>query len=230
MRLFGSGLQKVSPLFKNGTGFHLPELTGSCRHATLSRLTEHAMTEVQPDQPLSHPFRVATLPTRKPMRFALSPDAATRKAIATSLGLLDLPAFRFAGELRPSGRHDFVLEADLEARIVQPCSVSLAPVPGTISEKVTRRYVADYELPEGDEVEMPEDDTTDPLPEVIDVGFVALEALALALPLYPRAPGVELGEAIFAAPGTAPITDADLKPFAGLAALKDRLTPPKDGE
>ena len=28
----------------------------------------------------------------------------------------------------------------------------------------------------------------------------------------------------------APITDADLKPFAGLAALKDRLTPPKDGE
>ena len=187
------------------------------------------MTEVPTDQPLSHPFRVAALPTRKPMRFSLSPDAPTRAAMAESLGLLQLPVFRFVGELRSSGRHDFILEATLEAKIVQPCSVSLAPVPGTISEMVTRRYLADYVVPEGDEVEMPEDDTTDPLPEVIDVGVVALEALALALPLYPRAPGAELGEAVFAAPGTAPITDADLKPFAGLAALKDRLaTPPDD--
>ena len=132
------------------------------------------MTEVPTDQPLSHPFRVAALPTRKPMRFSLSPDAPTRAARAESLGLLQFPVFRFAGELRSSGRHDFILEATLEAKIVQPCSVSLAPVPATISEKVTRRYLADYVVPEGDEVEMPEDDTTDPLPEVIDVGVVAL--------------------------------------------------------
>ena len=76
---------------------------------------------------------------------------------------------------------------------------------------------------------MPEDDTAEPLPEVIDLTEVTREALALALPLYPRAPGAELGEAVFAAPGTAPIRDEDLKPFAGLAALKAKLEPGGDG-
>ena len=143
--------------------------------------------------------------------------------MAAALDLLELPKFAFKGELRPIGRHDFMLEATLTASVVQPCSISLAPVPAKVSETVIRRYLADFAVPEGDEVEMPEDDTTEPLPEVIDVGHVALEALSLALPLYPRAAGVELGDALFAAPGTEPIRDEDLKPFAGLAALKDKL-------
>jgi len=54
------------------------------------------------------------------------------------------------------------------------------------------------------------------------------EALALALPDYPRAEGAALDKSTFAAPGTAPLQDADLKPFAGLAALKSKLE--KDGE
>ena len=77
---------------------------------------------------------------------------------------------------------------------------------------------------------MPEDDTRDPLPEVIDVATVALEALALALPLYPRAPGAELGEAVYTAPGATPLRDEDLRPFAGLAALKSRLAPGEGNE
>ena len=51
-----------------------------------------------------------------------------------------------------------------------------------IREKVERRYLADMPVPEADEIEMPEDDRDEPLPEVIDPGAVALEALALALP------------------------------------------------
>ena len=171
----------------------------------------------------SHPLRSATLASRKPTRFDLRPDRATRQWIATQLGLLDLPALRFTGEIRPDGRHDFTLEATLTAEAVQPCSISLAPVRTPITEPVRRRYIADWQEPEGDEVEMPEDDTQEPLPEVIDPAMVALEALELALPLYPRAEGVELGEAVFAAPGTAPLKDEDLRPFAGLAALKARL-------
>lgn len=171
----------------------------------------------------SHPLRSATLATRKPTRFDLRPDRATRQWIAAQLGLLDLPAFRFTGEIRPEGRNDFTLDAALTAEAVQPCSVTLAPVTARITEQVRRRYIADWQEPEGDEVEMPEDDTQDPLPEIIDPAFVAMEALELALPLYPRAEGVELGEAVFAAPGTAPLKDEDLRPFAGLAALKSRL-------
>lgn len=179
-----------------------------------------------PDLPLSHPHRVAGLSGRKPLRFDLAPDAETRARMAAALGLIDLPDFRFKGELRPVGRHDLELLARLQARAVQPCSVTLAPVPCRIDEEVRRRYLADWQEPEGDEAEIPEDDTVDPLPEVIDLGAVAIEALALALPLYPRAEGVDLGEAAFAPPGAAPLSDADLKPFAGLSALKSRLEGP----
>jgi uncharacterized metal-binding protein YceD (DUF177 family) len=172
---------------------------------------------------LQHPLRSGALSPRKPTRFDLRPDEPTRVAMAAALDLIELPSFRFRGELRPSGRNDYLLEAELTAAVVQPCSVTLAPVPATISDTVRRSYLSSWQEPEGDEVEMPEDDTQEPLPEVIDLGAVAIEALALALPLYPRAPGVALGEAVFAPPGSEPLREADLKPFAGLAALRDRL-------
>ena len=181
------------------------------------------------DLPYSHPMRSGALPTRKPTRFDLAPDAPTRAAIAQALGLLDLPRLRMKGEVRPSGARDFVLEAHLDAVVVQPCSVTLAPVRSTLSEPVLRRYLADWVDPDGDEAEMPEDDSTEALPEVIDLGAVAVEALVLALPLYPRAGGAEFTGVVATPEGAAPIVDADLKPFAGLAALKDRLGP-KEGQ
>lgn len=182
------------------------------------------------DLPWSHPWPVRALPARKPLHFDLVPDDAARARIAAYLGLLDLRELRLTGELRPIGRHDVELSARLVARVVQPCSVTLAPVKTRIEETLTRRYVADWQPPEGDEVELPEDVDTDPLPEAIDGGMVAVEALALALPPFPRAPGAELGEAVFAAPGTAPLRDTDLRPFAGLAALRDRLAGNTDPE
>jgi uncharacterized metal-binding protein YceD (DUF177 family) len=176
--------------------------------------------------PLTLPFPVRGLSPKKPTRFDLNPDAATRAAVAEALDISAVDALSFKGELRPVGRRDIVLEGRLVAWVVQPCGITLEPVRTAITETVLRRYVADWVAPEGAEVEMPEDDTTEPLPDVIDAGAVAVEALALALPLYPRAPGAALGEAAFQEPGVAPLGDADLKPFAGLAALKDKLGKP----
>lgn len=173
----------------------------------------------------TQPIRTGALSARKPTRFAFKPDAEARALIAASLELLDLPALSFVGEIRPTGRHDFTLEARLEAQAVQPCSVTLAPVPCRIAQDVRRRYDADFKMPEAEEAEMV-DDEIDPLPEVIDIALVAIESLALALPLYPRAPGAALGEAVFAPPGVAPIAEADLKPFAGLADLAARMKKP----
>jgi uncharacterized metal-binding protein YceD (DUF177 family) len=172
---------------------------------------------------LSHPFRSGALSMRKPTRFDLTPDAATRKEVADELGLIAVPALRFRGEIRPAPNRDFVLEADLTAIVEQPCGVTLVPVRAEIRETVRRRYVSDWVEPQGDEVEMPEDDTAEAMPEVIDAGLVALEALVLSLPLYPRAPGAALGEVGATPPGAAPLRDEDLKPFASLAALKDKL-------
>jgi uncharacterized metal-binding protein YceD (DUF177 family) len=61
------------------------------------------------------------------------------------------------------------------------------------------------------------------MPEVIDLAEIAAEALVLALPLYPKAPGSEFSQALHAAKGVDPLTDSDLKPFAGLAGLAGRL-------
>jgi uncharacterized metal-binding protein YceD (DUF177 family) len=160
---------------------------------------------------------------RKPTRFDLRPDAKLRQQIARDLGLVSVQALRFTGEIRPAGSRDFLLDAKLTALIEQPCAITLAPVPAQIAETVQRRYLSDWTEPTGDEAEMPEDDTMEGIPEVIDAGHVALEALVLALPLYPRAPGAALGAITATPPGAAPLGDAELKPFASLAALRTKL-------
>lgn len=176
------------------------------------------MTEIKPTL-----IRTADLTGNRRRAFDLAPDAQARADLAAELGLLGLDAVRLTGELRPSGRSDVALEARLTADAVQACVVTLAPVPCRIDAAVRRLYVADWQDPEGDEIEMPEDDTSEPMPDAVDLMAVLTEALALALPDYPRAPGAALSETVFAPPGIEPLRDEALKPFAGLAALKDRI-------
>lgn len=182
----------------------------------LQHCDEPIMTD---DIPYTHPFRVADLPGKKPTRFRLIPDAAALARIAEDLGLLGLRGVSLQGELRPQGRHDWELDAKLTATVTQACVVTLAPVKTVIAEVVKRRFLSEMPDIAGDEVEMPEDDTAEPLGAVIDAGAVLTEALALALPLYPRAKGAELGALQIAAPGAAPLTDETIRPFAGLADL-----------
>jgi len=177
-----------------------------------------------------HLLRVAELAQRKPTRFRLTPDADALATLAADSGAESLSALKLEGEMRPQGRHDWTLDAQLTGTAVQACIVTLAPVTTRLNETVRRRFLADWQPPAEDEAEMPEDDTTEALPPVIDLMAVLAESLALSLPLYPRAPGAELGQAVFAEPGTAPLTDDVLRPFAGLSALKDRLAGPKDGD
>jgi uncharacterized metal-binding protein YceD (DUF177 family) len=182
---------------------------------------EHAMAD---PLPVSMPLRTATLGGRKPTRFDFRPDSAKREALALVLGISAISALRFKGEVRALGRSDLMLEAQLEATVVQPCVISLAPVTTKIGEHVLRRYLRDFALPEEDEAEIPEDDSSEPLPDSIDPGAVMTEALALALPDYPRAPGAVHGDMAVAPPGAVPLPDAGLKPFAGLADLAKRLS------
>lgn len=173
-------------------------------------------------------LRVAGLSGRKPTRFHYAPDAAARAGLAEALGLLDLPALDLRGEIRPEGRGDFTLEARLQADAVQPCSVTLAPVPAVVDTQVLRRYLADWQDPEAEESEIPEDDSLEPLPEVIDISDLAAEALMLALPLFPRAPGVELGAQVFAPPGAAPLEEEVIHPFASLKGLAETMKGKKE--
>lgn len=168
-------------------------------------------------------LRVADLPQRREVTFEVAPQAETCKALAADLGITDLRKFRLRGRLSPSGKKDWHLEAQLGATVVQPCVVTLAPVTTRIEEPVARIFLADpAPEPEG-ETEMPEDDGTEALGDIIDLWIIAQEALALALPAYPRADGAEMGAAQFAGPGITPLSDDAVKPFSGLAALRDKL-------
>lgn len=174
-------------------------------------------------------LRLAGLARNAPNSFLIEPDANARAMLARELGILGVKKLRFEGMLSPEGKTDWHLKARLGATVVQPCVATLEPVTTRIEEDVSRAYVAAYEEPEGGvEQEMPEDDTVDPLPATLDLNRVMAEALALGLPAYPRADGTEPLDTQVAAPGVAPLTDDDVKPFAGLASLRDKLSGDKD--
>lgn len=140
--------------------------------------------------PWAHLLTRAALARRKPLEFDLSPAPEARAALADNLGLLKLPKLRFAGSLSPIGVADWLLEARLGASVVQPCVVSLTPVKTRIDEVVSRHFLAEPPAAPAGESRMPDDDEAEPLPAAgLDIGEVMAEALALALPDYPRAPG-----------------------------------------
>lgn len=168
-------------------------------------------------------IRIADLGKDEPRRVSFEPDDDALSAIARVLGLDGLRKFRFHGTLAPLGKRDWQLKATLGATVVQPCVVTLAPVTTRIDEPVERIWRADWHEPEGEEVELPERVDEDPLGAEIDIAAVAIEALALALPDFPRAEAADLGAAVFTEPGKPAMTDEDARPFAGLAALRDKL-------
>jgi len=172
--------------------------------------------------PTSH-LRLADLATRKPTPFELVPTAQERAAIANDLDIVGIKKLRFAGTLSPQGRKDWTLNAELGATVVQSCVVTLDPVTTRIDEPLIRHYMAELPEIEAAEIEMPVDDTVEDLPETLDLAQVMIEALALALPLYPRKPDADLTDAQFTEPGQTPMTDDDAKPFAGLGALRESL-------
>jgi uncharacterized metal-binding protein YceD (DUF177 family) len=178
---------------------------------------------MSPKAPSPSALRVAALDARNPTTFDLRPDAEGRAALARALNLQALRKLTFVGELRPSGGSDWELRGRLGATVVQPCVVTLEPVTTRIDTDITRRFLLHWQEPEGEEVEMPEDDSTEPLGTWIDPATVMAEALALAVPEYPRKDEAELGQLVHTRPGEAPMTDEDARPFAGLAGLRDKL-------
>ena len=174
-------------------------------------------------------IRLSDLRNRAGSTLTLEPNAAECAAIAADLGIPAVRKLRFSAMLSPLGRRDWRLEGQLGATVVQDCVVTLDPVTTRIDEPVLRTYLAEMPDPEPGEIEMPQDDSVEPLPTVLDLGQVMIEALALALPIYPRAPGVAPLDLTVTEPGKTPLSADDVKPFAGLAGLRDALRK-DDGE
>ncbi len=168
-------------------------------------------------------LRVADLPQNAPTPFELRLTGEALDAIKNELGLLGLRKLSFVGELQAQGKRDWALSGKLGATVIQPCVVTLEPVTTRIDVPVSRIYLADWSDPDEPEFEIPEGDETEPLGPEIDPALVMIEALSLALPQYPRKDGAELGQADYTEPGKQALTDEDVKPFAGLAGLRDAM-------
>lgn len=168
-------------------------------------------------------LRIADLNPKRVTRFDLTPDGPALTKIAADLDLKTLRKAKITGELKARGKRDWELTARIGATAVQECVITLAPVITRIDEDVHRIYLAQWDEPEENEVEMLMDEEFDPLPEALDLLDLLSEAISLSLPAFPRAEGAELSETIVTEVGVDPLTDAALKPFAGLADLKKKL-------
>ena len=172
-------------------------------------------------------FRLADLSQQRPTSFDISLDANQRRQLAKELGFRALRKLRFTGKMIASGKKNWALKAKLGATIEQECVVTLQPVITRLDCAVQRRFMpaADLAPMENpvDEIEMDGDETLEPLPEEINLLSVLTEALSIEAPDYPRAQGAVLSETNFSQPGVAPMTDADAKPFSGLAKLQEKM-------
>jgi uncharacterized metal-binding protein YceD (DUF177 family) len=152
----------------------------------------------------------------------LAPAADERAALAERLGVTSLDALavklhavKFRGGIRVTGR--------LTAAVTQPSVVTLEPLTQDIAEPIDRIF-----LPGGEKsfagaanaeifVDLEGDDIPDHFEgNEADLTDLIIETLALAIDLYPRAPG-ESVEALGLKPEV-----VEEHPFAALKALKPK--------
>lgn len=172
----------------------------------------------------SHQVEVAKLPKHQPTEFDLNLDRLQCADIAKGLGVMDIAKLRFKGQLLSHSGGDWALDANLGATLTQACIATLNPVKTRIDDRIERLFTkAPEDPPARGEVEMPEDVTTEKLTGIIDLGQVMYEALALRIPLFPRDPGAGPVDVTVTEPGADPLQGADMRPFAQLKSLKEKL-------
>lgn len=181
------------------------------------------ITENRDNPEFARIVETARLGNESDPNFEIQPTEAEAKALARLLGAQSVRKMRLAGRLTPIAGGGWLLEAELGATVVQTCVVSLEPVTTRIDQPVRRRFTATGPQTAEIVVQLDDEDDIEPLDDRIDLGLVAIEALALALPDYPRKPGALLDRRALAAEGAGPPQDGDAKPFAALAALRDKL-------
>jgi uncharacterized metal-binding protein YceD (DUF177 family) len=167
-------------------------------------------------QPFSHTIPAASVP-RTGQTNVLKVSPAQREAIAAFLDLPLVESLDATVTITPARGGSFHVTGEIKASVHQLCGISLEPFPTAIHEQIDARFAPDDRLESivKKEVErtLEDEDPPEPLTNgMIDIGALAVEALALGLDPYPRKPGIEaavLGD-----------NDVSESPFAVLAALK----------
>ncbi len=148
---------------------------------------------------------------RQDMAFDVDATGDERHAVARLLDVTSIAVLRATGQISRVDRM-YVIVGDIRATVEQPCVVTWVPVVTDLELKL-ERWVVVGPAPLAVDVEVRVDDREIDYvaePEV-DVGAMAVEELALALPLQPRADDADQVMAAAAA------EDDASGPFADLA-------------
>ncbi len=146
---------------------------------------------------------------------------AERAALARRFGVKDVPRFAVQAALKPESG-GWRVSGVAKARVVQECVVTLEDVTQEIEEPFSRLFLPDAPPPNVADLDPDEpEDPPEPLEDRLDPAEMAAEAVALAIDPYPRKPGASLD-----LPGD-DVPEAERRPFAALAALRERMT--RDG-
>lgn len=176
-----------------------------------------------PGAEFSRPLRLARLSRSRTHEIdeVATPEECAR--VAALLALQAVSKLRLTGRLSAADEGGWSFRGTVGASVTQTCVVTLQPVPTRIDAPVRREYVAGLDTDDG-EITLDPDapDELEPLPDTLDLGALAIEELALALPPYPRARGAGDADIEARPPGAAPM-EPEPKPFAALEALKQKL-------
>lgn len=173
--------------------------------------------------------RVSSLNNTVDFEFDEVPTENETNEMAALFDVVSIRKMRFQGVISPFEDDGWLLEGKLGVSMSQNCVVTLERVRTRLDLDIRRVFTP---MAEPDENEITLDashnDEIEPLGKQIDLGLVAMEALALAIPEYPRVEGAELPESSFSPPEASDIEEEAPKPFAGLAALKEKLSNPDE--
>ena len=168
----------------------------------------------------------------KPFDFNLTLSNQKVAELIKRLDLLSIKKVSLVGILSPLGVDIWSLKAELRATVKQKCVISLKPVKTIVCETINRTFSPTalqntFEVDDDGSSPVIFDDTLQELNEYIDLAEIIFEELILILPLYPKIGGAELGSYSVTEPGAKPLNEENIKPFAQLSELKDKLSKKK---
>ncbi len=173
-------------------------------------------------------LRLSELNQSKPFEFHLRLSNQKVSELIKGLDLLNIKKVSLVGSLAPLSIDEWRLKAVLKANVKQKCVISFKPVQTIVNETIRRTFSPsasqnNYEADDDGTSPVIFDDSLHELNDEIDLAEIIFEELNLILPLYPKIEGAELGCYSVTEPGAKPLNEENVKPFAQLSELKDKL-------
>ena len=173
--------------------------------------------------------RFSEINQSKPFNFHLIIPNQKVAELVKRLDLLSIKKVSLVGILSPLSINEWSLKAELRATVKQKCVISFKPVQTIVCEPINRTFSSSalqntFEADDDGISPVIFDDTLQELNDHIDLAEIIFEELTLILPHYPKIEGAELGYYSVTEPGAKPLTDENIKPFAQLSELKDKLS------